>query len=91
MWADGVLVPNPGYPTYTSVSALMRANIIPYDLLENDHCSPDFEALEEIDLSGAELMWGEYPNMPTRSQCFHAELFEKLVLSQKHRIVICHR
>lgn len=87
---DGVLVPNPGYPTYTSVSALMRANIIPYDLLENDHWQPDFEALEEMDLSGVKLMWVNYPNMPTGANASR-ELFEKLVaFGKKHRIVICH-
>jgi len=79
-----------GYPTYTSVSALMRANIIPYDLLENDHWQPDFEALEEMDLSGVKLMWVNYPNMPTGANASR-ELFEKLVaFGKKHRIVICH-
>lgn len=89
MWATGYLCPI-RYPTYTSVSALMRANIIPYDLLENDHWQPDFEALEEMDLSGVKLMWVNYPNMPTGANASR-ELFEKLVaFGKKHRIVICH-
>jgi aspartate/methionine/tyrosine aminotransferase len=54
---DGVLVPNPGYPTYTSVSRMAGAEIRPYDLDENNDWQPDFEALEKMDLSDIELMW----------------------------------
>ncbi len=87
---DGVLVPNPGYPTYTSVSKLMRANVIPYNLVESNNWMPDFEALEEMDLSGVKLMWVNYPNMPTGANAT-IELFEKLVaFGKKHSIVICH-
>ncbi len=87
---DGVLVPNPGYPTYTSVSNLLRAKVIQYDLLENNGWQPDFEALEKIDLSNVKLMWVNYPNMPTGANA-STELFEKLVaFGKKHNIVICH-
>ena len=87
---DSVLVPNPGYPTYTSVSKLMRANVIAYDLLELDNWMPNFEALEQMDLSGVKLMWVNYPNMPTGANSSY-ELLEKLVaFGKKHSIVICH-
>lgn len=87
---DGVLVPNPGYPTYTSVSRLLRAKIVPYDLLEDHHWQPDFDALEKTDLSGVKLMWVNYPNMPTGANAT-SELFEKLVaFGKKHNIIICH-
>ncbi|NLZ94574.1 MAG: aminotransferase class I/II-fold pyridoxal phosphate-dependent enzyme, partial [Bacteroidales bacterium] len=87
---DGVLVPNPGYPTYTSVSKLMRANVMPYDLVESNNWMPDFEALEKMDLSGVKLMWVNYPNMPTGANAT-IELFERLVaFGKKHSIVICH-
>ncbi|HZJ80057.1 MAG TPA: aminotransferase class I/II-fold pyridoxal phosphate-dependent enzyme [Dysgonamonadaceae bacterium] len=87
---DGVLVPNPGYPTYTSVSKLMRANVIAYDLVESNNWLPDFEALEKMDLSGVKLMWVNYPNMPTGANAT-IELFEQLVaFGKKHSIVICH-
>lgn len=87
---DGVLVPNPGYPTYTSVSKLMRANVIPYDLVETNNWLPDFDALEKMDLSKVKLMWVNYPNMPTGADAT-IELFERLVaFGKKHSIVICH-
>lgn len=87
---DGVLVPNPGYPTYSSVSNLMRAELIPYDLREDNGWQPDFEALERMDLSNVKLMWVNYPNMPTGAKATK-ELFEKLVaFGKKHRIIICH-
>ena len=87
---DGVLVPNPGYPTYTSVSKLMRANVIPYDLVETNNWLPDFDALEKMDLSRVKLMWVNYPNMPTGADAT-IELFERLVaFGKKHSIVICH-
>lgn len=87
---DGVLVPNPGYPTYKSVSNLLRANVIEYDLIEADGWYPDLEALEKLDLSGVKLMWVNYPNMPTGANASYV-LFEKLVeFGKKHGIVICH-
>ena len=87
---DGVLVPNPGYPTYRSVSNLLRAKVIEYDLLEDDGWYPDFDALEKMDLSGVKLMWVNYPNMPTGGKG-STELFEKLVaFGKKHEIIICH-
>lgn len=89
-FGDAVLVPNPGYPTYTSVSNLLRANVIQYDLLEDHGWHPDFEALEKMDLSKVKLMWVNYPNMPTGANAT-VELFEKLVaFGRKHSIVICH-
>jgi len=86
---DGVLVPNPGYPTYTSVSNLVQAEIVTYDLDSANGWHPDFEALERMDLSNVKLMWVNYPNMPTGGRATRA-LFEKLVaFGKKHNIVIC--
>ncbi len=87
---DGVLVPNPGYPTYTSVSKLIGATIHSYNLDENNDWQPDFDALEKMDLSNVKLMWINYPNMPTGANG-SLELFEKLVaFGKKHGIVIAH-
>lgn len=86
---DGVLVPNPGYPTYSSVSNLAGARIISYDLKEELNWQPDFEALEQTDLTGVKLMWTNYPNMPTGANA-SMELYEKLVdFGRRHNIVIC--
>ncbi len=85
---DGVLVPNPGYPTYRSVSNIVGANIIDYDLDETQNWQPDFAALEKMDLSKVKLMWVNYPNMPTGARASH-ELFQKLVdFGRKHQILI---
>jgi len=86
---DGVLVPNPGYPTYSSVSNMVQAKVSTYDLDENNNWQPNFEALEQMDLSNVKLMWVNYPNMPTGASAT-PELFEKLVaFGKKHGIVIC--
>lgn len=86
---DGVLVPNPGYPTYSSVSKLVEANLISYELKEELNWQPDFEKLEKIDLSNVKLMWTNYPNMPTGANA-SMELYEKLVaFGKKHNIIIC--
>ena len=86
---EQVLVPNPGYPTYTSASRICGAEIIAYDLDENDGWKPDFEALEAMDLGRVKLMWVNYPNMPTGANAT-PELLEKLVaFGKKHNIVIC--
>lgn len=85
---DGVLVPNPGYPTYTSVSNLVEAKIFPYELDENNNWEPKFDELEKMDLSSIKLMWVNYPNMPTGANATQA-LLEKLVaFGKKHGIVI---
>lgn len=85
---DRVLVPNPGYPTYSSVSNLVEAQLIPYDLDEKNNWQPDFKAIEKEDLSRVKLMWVNYPNMPTGANASF-ELFEKLVaFGKKHGIVI---
>ena len=86
---DGVLVPNPGYPTYSSVSKLVQANLIPYELKEELGWQPDFEELEKMDLSNVKLMWTNYPNMPTGANASVA-LYRKLVdFGRKHHIIIC--
>ena len=86
---DGVLIPNPGYPTYSSVSKLVGADVINYELDEYNNWWPDFEALEKMDLSGVKIMWTNYPHMPTGAPA-SKELFEKLVdFGQRHGIVIC--
>ena len=85
---DKVLVPNPGYPTYTSLSKILGQEIINYDLLESNGWQPDFEQLEAMDLTGVKLMWTNYPNMPTGGRATR-ELYERLVaFAQKHEIVI---
>lgn len=85
---DGVLVPNPGYPTYTSVSRLAEAEIFTYDLTEEGGWEPDFDALEQLPLEKIKLMWVNYPHMPT-GKCASRELFARLVeFGKKHNIVI---
>lgn len=85
---DAVLVPNPGYPTYMAVSNLVQAKVMTYDLDENNNWQPDFDALEEMDLSAVKLMWVNYPNMPTGASATR-ELFQKLVaFGKKHSIII---
>lgn len=85
---DEVLIPNPGYPTYTSVTNLVGAVPVYYDLKENTNWEPDFEALEKLDLSKVKLMWIGYPHMPTGARGSIA-LFEKLVaFAKKHQILL---
>ena len=85
---DQVLVPNPGYPTYSSVSRLVQAEIISYDLTSTNHWLPDLEALEQLDLSKVKIMWVNYPNMPTGTNA-QIKLFEKLVaFAHKHQILV---
>lgn len=86
---DKVLIPNPGYPTYSSASLLAEAEIVSYDLKEDNGWMPDFEKLESMDLSGVKMMWTNYPNMPTGARA-NMELYKRLVeFGLKHRIMIC--
>ena len=85
---EQVLVPNPGYPTYTSLSTLLGAEVIPYNLTEENGWLPDFDALEQLDLTKVKLMWTNYPHMPTGTNAT-LELYQKLVdFAKKHHIII---
>ena len=85
---DKVLVPNPGYPTYTSLSKILGTRIVNYNLREDNGWQPDFEELERMDLSGVKLMWTNYPNMPTGGNA-RMETYERLVAFAKaHDIVV---
>lgn len=86
---DKVLVPDPGYPTYSSASKLVEADIVTYDLLPENGWQPDFEALEKMDLDGVKIMWTNYPNMPTGAAATE-ELYGRLVdFGRRHGIMIC--
>ena len=86
---DKVLVPDPGYPTYSSASRLVEAEIVPYDLTPDNGWQPDFNALEKMDLSGVKIMWTNYPNMPTGAPASE-ELYARLVdFGRRHGILIC--
>ncbi|MFT5713824.1 MAG: LL-diaminopimelate aminotransferase [Flavobacterium sp.] len=85
---DQVLIPNPGYPTYTSVTNLVGAVPVYYDLKEETNWEPDFEVLEKLDLTKVKIMWIGYPHMPTGARGSIA-LFEKLVaFAKKHQILL---
>jgi aspartate/methionine/tyrosine aminotransferase len=85
---EKVLVPNPGYPTYTSLSRLLGCEVIYYDLLPENNWQPDFEALEAMDLSDVKIMWTNYPHMPTGAVALQ-ETYEKMVdFGRKHHILI---
>jgi aspartate/methionine/tyrosine aminotransferase len=89
---DKVLVPNPGYPTYRSAVKLAGGECVDYDLAEENHWEPDFDALDKLVAAGGtyKLMWINYPQMPT-GQLPSASLFEKIVaFGKKHNILICH-
>lgn len=85
---DEVLLPNPGYPTYASVTEIVQAKPIFYNLKEENNWQPDFEELESQDLSKVKLMFVNYPHMPTGANAT-LELFEKLIdFGKKHQILI---
>jgi len=85
---DEVLVPNPGYPTYTSLSKILGAKVVSYSLSERNGWQPDFSALERMDLSRVRLMWTNYPNMPTGANA-RKETYERLVsFARRHGIVV---
>ncbi len=85
---DKVLVPNPGYPTYSAVSKLLQAEIIAYPLDEKKNWCVDFEWLEQQDLSEVKLMWVNYPNMPTGAK-LSADDYQRIVdFAKSHGILL---
>ena len=85
---EEVLVPNPGYPTYTSLSRILGAKVVNYDLHKENGWQPDFDALEQMDLSNVKMMWTNYPHMPTGARA-RRETYERLVdFALRHGIII---
>ena len=85
---DQVLIPNPGYPTYSSVTKLLQAEPVFFELDKNNHWLPNIEALEALDLDRVKIMWINYPNMPTGAKGTR-EAFSKLIeFTQKHSILL---
>ena len=85
---DKVLIPNPGYPTYTSVTNLVEATPVFYELTSENNWEPNFEQLEQEDLANIKMMWVNYPHMPTGAKAT-LKLFEKLIdFGKKHQILI---
>ena len=85
---DQVLVPNPGYPTYTSLSKLLGVEVLNYNLREENQWQPDFDELEDMDLSRVKLLWTNYPHMPTGGRA-SIKTYERLVdFARRHNIVV---
>ena len=85
---DGVLLPNPGYPTYASVSNLMQADIIHYNLDASNNWQPNYEEIEKQDLSHVKIMWLNYPHMPTGTSASKEDLKKAVDFAKKHNILI---
>jgi len=85
---DGVLIPNPGYPTYQSVTNLVGAKTVLYELDEANHWFPDFKAIEKNDLSNVKLMWVNYPHMPTGAGATDKLFKDLIAFAKKHNILI---
>lgn len=85
---DEVLIPNPGYPTYTSVTNLVGAKPIMYNLKAENGWLPEIETLERMDLSKVKLMWISYPNMPTGARIDQAKMEELIAFAKEHELLI---
>ncbi len=85
---DGVLIPNPGYPSYASVANLMEADIIHYNLDESNNWQPNYEELEKQNLSHVKIMWLNYPHMPTGTSASKKDLEKAIAFAKKHELLI---
>jgi len=87
---DGVLIPNPGYPSYASVGSLMQAKVIAYNLNESNNWQPDYQALEKQNLSKVKIMWLNYPHMPTGASATKEAFQKAIAFAKKHELLIVH-
>ena len=85
---DKVLIPDPGYPTYTAVNKLFGTQIVNYDLREDNGWQPDFDKLEKMDLSGVKVMWSNYPNMPTGGNARRETFYRLVAFAKEHDILV---
>ena len=87
---DGVLVPDPGYPTYSSVSKMVGAEIFPYPLTREGDWQPDFDALEKLPLDRIKMMWLNYPHMPTGAPARMSTFRKAVDFARRHNILLVH-
>lgn len=85
---DKVLIPNPGYPTYESVTRLLEAEPVFYDLRQETNWLPNFEEIEKQDLSNVKIMWVNYPHMPTGAVASKEDFKKLIAFGKKHDILI---
>ena len=85
---DKILVPNPGYPTYTALPTLLGVEVVYYNLKPENDWQPDFDELESMDLTGVKMLWSNYPHMPTGAPALRST-YERLVdFARRHAIVV---
>jgi len=87
---DTVMIPNPGYPTYSSLTRLLGADVRPYDLSEASGWYPDFEKMADSDLSNVKMLWLNYPHMPTGTPASMKVFDEAIKFANNHNLLICH-
>jgi len=87
---EKVLIPNPGYPAYTSVTKLIGALVETYDLVSENDWLPDFKALEKKDLSNCKIMWVNYPHMPTGRRAEKKTFLDLIQFAKSRGILLCH-
>ena len=85
---DSVLIPDPGYPSYASVSNLMQANIISYNLNASNNWLPNYKEIEKQDLTGVKMMWLNYPHMPTGTNATKEHFTKAVAFAKKHDIML---
>ena len=85
---DKVLIPNPGYPTYTSVTKLVGAEPVYYDLTDETNWLPNLSELEKQNLSKVKLMWISYPHMPTGARATHKFYTDIIAFAKRNNILI---
>ena len=86
---DEVLVPDPGYPTYTSLTTLTGAVVKKYSLKEKNNWHPDVEELKKLDLSKVKMMWLNYPHMPTGAEAEREQLEKIVAFAKEQKILLC--
>ena len=86
---DTALIPNPGYPTYASATKMAEANVLQYELSPSTNWLPDFNKIEENDLSQVKIMWINYPHMPTGAKAATQDLEKIASFGLKHDMLIC--
>jgi LL-diaminopimelate aminotransferase len=87
---DEVLIPNPGYPTYRSLSTLLGAKVVDYNLKEENNWQLDFDELEKLVSVKTKLIWVNYPHMPTGTPSDRLKMEQLIVFAKKHKLLICH-
>jgi LL-diaminopimelate aminotransferase len=87
---DLVLVPDPGYPSYTMGAMIAGARVYKFPLLPERGFLPDLDVIPVDVAQEARMIWLNYPNNPTAGLADLEFFVQAVAFARKNDLLLCH-